>query len=142
METVFVAGIVAITSMFGPLILAMLTNKQRRAEKQEDYKRQDAVAEAAKQAVTAVNHASEISTVKLDAIHALVNSNLTAVMKAELDATVRELRLMKEVIRLNRALGQEPTGEVLQSLAEAETNVSTLKSRIETRESSEDKIST
>lgn len=48
---------------------------------------------------------------KLVVIHTLVNSNMTAHMQSELEATVRELAMMREVARLHEEAGRDPTEE-------------------------------
>jgi hypothetical protein len=61
-------------------------------------------------AVSPIAWASVINR-KLKVIHALVNSNMTAHMQSELDATVRELAMMREVARLHEDAGRNPTQE-------------------------------
>lgn len=53
---------------------------------------------------------------KLDVIHILVNSNMTAAMQAEYDATFRELAMMREVMELKKNAGLEPTLDVLTAI--------------------------
>lgn len=131
----------AITSTIAPILLGYFTYRQRRQEKRDEYERTDAVAakaeEVAQQAAEAarllIESNKEVATIarqaaaktsaasaktdgKLDEIHTLVNSNMTAAMQGELLATERELAMMAEVIDLKRAQGQQPTVEVLAAL--------------------------
>lgn len=141
-DTVWVALIV---SLVAPAVMAVLTSilttRNRRLEKAEDYARQDAVAAQAAEAAqllvkrqdAAAAKAAEAATLlvasnervaktsaetisKLDVIHALVNSNMTAAMQSEHDATVRELAMMMEVIELKRAAGREPSVEAIAAI--------------------------
>lgn len=126
MSAVYVALIVAfgtIATVAGPIILAWLLGRQRRAEKREDYARQDAVAarvtEAADKAETVAKQAAEaarllvdsnaaaalvaaqtaaVTNDKLDQIHTLVNSTLTAAIEAQLEATIEQLRMMRDAL--------------------------------------------
>jgi len=86
--------------------------------------RQDAIqkqtAEAAKLLLAANErvaeqsaHASEVTNGKLNQIHELVNSNLTVQMSENHQALMQQFILMKEIIRLNRLAGQEPSQEAL-----------------------------
>src|SRR5689334_17347415 len=104
-----IALIVGISSLSSPLILSWFSSRQRRREKKEDYARQDIVAAKAaevarllleQQQKAAVK--AEETTGKLDTIHTLVNSSLTKAMQAELDATIAQVALMKEILDLNK----------------------------------------
>lgn len=113
MMDIWLAAVVALSSTIGGIVLAVISGRQRRAEavlaaelrraeKLEDWKRLDEVAMRARE--TAVLLASEtanrataerITGRKLDEIHGLVNSNLTAVMDSELTAQ-KQLLVMLE----------------------------------------------
>lgn len=78
-------------------------NKGRELEHAEDRKRIDMVSE------------------KLDAIHILVNSNLTISIQKGRDASVRELISLRELIALKqKLLGEEPSPETLAELKSAQ----------------------
>jgi hypothetical protein len=64
---------------------------------------------------------------KLDIIHVLVNSNMTAHMQSELDATVRELAMMKEVARLHEDAGRAPTDDTVTAIELTEAKVTELR---------------
>jgi hypothetical protein len=126
----FFGGIV-FTSITAPVLLVYLTQRERRADKREDWERQDAVAAKAEAAATAAATAATLildanekqaraieearaeTNGRLDVIHTLVNSSMTAAIQAELDAITRELGMMHEIIALNTAAGRHPTAEVL-----------------------------
>ena len=118
-DLVIVAVVALFGTMFSPLILAWLTGRQRHADKLEDYARQDAVAAAANKAAKEAADAaalliktnqenSDKQLDKLGVIHTLVNSGMTAAIQAELDATIRELALMHEIIDLKVTSGGKP----------------------------------
>jgi hypothetical protein len=70
---------------------------------------------------------------KLDVIHTLVNSNMTAAMQAEYDATVRELAMMREVVALNHAAGREASAEALGAIAATDVKVADLWATLQDR---------
>jgi uncharacterized protein Yka (UPF0111/DUF47 family) len=140
MEAVFVALIVAIAGLIGPVVLSHFNNKQRKEELVETYRRQDQVANQAKEAAKLLLEANEkvaeraeVTNSKLDVIHTLVNSNMTAAMQAELDATTRELAMMKEVVRLNKVMGHEPSKEALSAIDTTLRRIDELRVNMEDR---------
>ena len=109
-----------IISFIAPYFLAKQLNAARKLEKQEDWKREDDVRMQAQEAAKLlleenkkVAAAAVLTNGKLDIIHTLVNSNMTAAMQSELDATIRELAMMKEVIGLKEAAGHSPSPDTL-----------------------------
>jgi hypothetical protein len=58
---------------------------------------------------------------------------MTAEMQAELDATRRELAMMKEVISLNRATGREPSEEATQELHVTQAKIDELTAQLQDR---------
>lgn len=142
---------VLFASVTAPLILAHRTEKMHREDRLADYERQDLVAKNAARAAedlaasqkAIADQAAEAARLllaanervattaaetngKLDVIHTLVNSNMTAAMQAELDATTRELAMMREVASLNAAAGRAPTIEVLAAIDATESKISEL----------------
>ncbi len=99
MSAVWVALIVAGAGLIGPLLLARLTDRQRRAEKAEDYARQDAVTRlllaSNERVATQTEQASEVTNGKLDQIHELVNSTLTGAMEGQLLAVEAQLVMVR-----------------------------------------------
>ncbi len=73
-----------------------------------------------------VAESTKITNAKLDTIHTLVNSNMTAAMQAELDATVRERAVIIELVHLKKDIGQENTVEALAALKAAEEKIEEL----------------
>jgi hypothetical protein len=99
-ETVIVALIV---SVIAPTLLAYLTGRQRRAEKREDWARQDKVAERVERVAKVAAAAQSANTATLHQIHTLVNSDMTAARTAELTTT----RLL--ILSLKRQSPDDPT---------------------------------
>jgi len=109
--------------------------------------RQDAMASKAAEAarLLAVNTAAVTETAhvaaesaqrtsdKLDVIHILVNSNMTAAMQAELDATVREAAMIQEVMDLKMAAGTQPAVEALAALESARKKIGELGAALKDR---------
>src|SRR6185369_3456951 len=120
-NNILLTALVLMASIGSPLLLSWLTNRARRREKQEDFLRDEVIAarqrkerledlarqdqvstrtaEATKLlAITnkQVAENADVTHSKLDAIHVLVNSNMTAAMQADLDATKRELLVLRE----------------------------------------------
>lgn len=149
MEAVWIALIVA----GGALLTAMLNGWQIRRGKREDYARQDEVAAkaeardlAAKQRQDEVAaQAAEAATLLLAAnervatqtaqdagetqgqlrqIHDLVNSNLTAALRAEYEAVKQQLVLLRELAALRTEFGQPASKQ-------AEVDIRAIQSRID-----------
>ena len=106
MEVIIVALIV---SLLAPTINGLITNRNNRKVKIEDWAREDAVAEQAAQAAALLLEANERvaeSTSGLatqlveihgqaEQIHTLVNSNLQAAMQGQLEAMKAQVILMR-----------------------------------------------
>jgi hypothetical protein len=145
-------------SITAPLILAHRTERMHREDRLADYERQDKVARAAErtavdliasqkriadQAAEAaalllaanerVARTAQVTNGKLDVIHTLVNSNMTAAMQSEYDATVRELAMMREVLELKEAAGREPGREAQAAIAATEARLAELAAALEDR---------
>lgn len=145
---VIVAAIGALSAILSPLLLAHLLNAQRRKEKQEDWRRQDEVAAkvdaAAGQAATAAEllvESNKVSNMKLDGIHDLVNSKMTAALDAQLVALESNVVLMRREIARQKESGQEPTAEDLASLKATEAKVSELRAQVHDRLSQSGSVS-
>ena len=77
----------------------------------------------------AATHAKN-QTEKLDEIHTLVNSNLTAAKQGELSAYRSNLVLMKEMMEMRRVAGTEPSAELLLEMRTLETKIAELNSQL------------
>jgi hypothetical protein len=147
----WIAVVVALSSTLSPLLLAWLVNRNSQSIKAQDWARQDVVAAkaahaaelllnrqnaVAKQAdlvATTLQASNVVTNTKLDVIHTLVNSNMTAAMQAELTATERELAMMKEVGQLNQAAGREPSVESLAAIKSTQDRIGELQAALEDR---------
>lgn len=125
---IFAALIVASSSTISTLFLAVHNTREGRAKRLEEYARQNALADKAAQQVQALietnvlitKRADETAIVlegKLDVIHTLVNSSMTAVKQSEYDAVGRELALMREVMILKAAAGNPAAPEDHEAIA-------------------------
>jgi hypothetical protein len=149
-----IAAIAGMGTVASPLILSYMANRQRRAEKKEDWAREDRVASQAAEAARLLLAANErvaktaaatdarvaktaaVTNAKLDVIHTLVNSGLTAAIKAEYDATVRQLALMREVVELRRVSGRpsaEPSPEAVAAIEATAGRVEELRAALADR---------
>jgi hypothetical protein len=142
LNSVLIVLVGAISGCLGPLLLAWLLGRQRRRERAEDYARQDEVAakvsevaDATKATAVAAEASNvlavktaEITNGKLDVIHVLVNSQMTAALQSELDATIRELAMMREVVALHVAADQDPTVGALAAIDATEAKIVELRS--------------
>lgn len=104
--------VAVIVSVISPMMLTLMQGRQRRAEKVEDWRRQDLVADRVARAAEVLEERTSGTDAKLDQlheqgveIHALVNSNMTSAMRAELDAIERELLVLEELTAMKKAAG-------------------------------------
>jgi hypothetical protein len=161
-SVIIVAALAVFTSITAPLYLSHRTEKMHRDDLLEQYRREDlvakrasAVAEAllAQQQQTARDLAAahadancrtdEVARTaartnasvngKLDIIHQLVNSSMSAAMQSELDALETSLVMMKEVIDLKRTAGHEPTEEAIAAVQAAEAKIREARANIDDR---------
>lgn len=134
---VAVAVVAVFTSITAPLILARRTERQHRHDQLADYQRQDEVARLAaataarmlrqqQEMAEAAAEQAETAGVKLDAIHTLVNSDMTAARQSELDQTRVLLAVLRRVVHLSRARGQDPEAADLEALDSAEARAAEL----------------
>ena len=153
-----VLAVAIVVSVIAPLITGWVTNRLRRAEKQEDWARLDKVAADAKKdrdqaskereevrlrAEEAADLLAESNTkaeeraantdTKLEVIRVDVNSNMTAAKKLALDSMVRELAALKEIVRLNRAAGNEPDEAAIAVIAATEDAIGALGAELRDR---------
>jgi len=161
-------------------MLSWLQGRNTRAERAQDYarqdqvaadlqKRQDEVAEKAAEAAELLATAqkasadkaaeaaalllksnekvantaaktAQVTSDKLDVIHTLVNSNMTAAMQSELDARRIALAQMLEIVELKRGNKLEPTKEVLEAIGSLKGKINELEAQLKDRLSQSDAI--
>jgi hypothetical protein len=96
----------------------------RAAEAAEDLAKTNRLsAQAASRAADAAADAASTMVEKLDVIHTLVNSSLTAAVQAELDATIRELAQRRDNMDLRRRVGEEPSADDAAAIAADEERI-------------------
>ena len=150
-SSVQLALIVAIPAIVSPLLLAWINDRTqrkaklleaaiRRQEKLEDYARQDRVATALATNNRIVEQANRQTNTKLDVIHTLVNSNMTAALQSELDATKREMVMMIEVIDLKKASGKLPSEEALHAVELTQAKIAELQATLADRLKASDEV--
>jgi hypothetical protein len=139
---VWVAIIVACSSLTGPLLLNILNSRSLRQLKHDDYAREDLVAARAAAATAqlqssqeAIIAAAATTNGRLDAIHTLANSHYTAALQGELAAVEREVEMMREVAALRQAAGSEPSDGAISAIRNTELRIvelgATIKQRLE-----------
>jgi hypothetical protein len=126
--------------VFSPIILNFLQNRTRRAERVEDFERQDRVAakvDAVKQQATEAVEITALTAAKTEAhlthITTLVNSTLTAAQQGHLDQARQTLGAAREVVDLIKASGGAPTDEQLERVTTTEANIKALETTISDR---------
>jgi len=87
-----------------------------------------------------VAETAKITNVKLDVIHTLVNSSMTAAMQAELDATTRELAMMHEIVELKEAAGRKPLPVAERAITLTEGRIAELEHQLADRRVSAAKV--
>jgi len=136
--------IALLATVISPAILAIISNhlssKQRRIEKELDWAREDAVAKKAEEAAALlvvsnerVAKTAKVTNDKLDQIHTLVNSNMTAAMKAELEATIGKLRLMRQIVARDKADNIKVLPEALAAIRAVELKINELTATLNDR---------
>lgn len=138
---------VGAAATFSPVLMSVLTNRHRTRERAVDHARQDAVAakavEAAQlllesnarvaEAAAEAAKVAKVSGAKLNVIKKLVNSNMTAVLMQEYDATANMLVIMVENAEIKRLNGHEPSLEALRRIDEIKAKLASLSSNLEER---------
>jgi alkanesulfonate monooxygenase SsuD/methylene tetrahydromethanopterin reductase-like flavin-dependent oxidoreductase (luciferase family) len=140
-EAIWIAMIAAVggvvTGALSPWLLLWQANRNKLAERLQDQAERAEVARQAREAAKLLLEANkkvadtaERANEKLDEIHTLVNSNMTAAIQSEFDATTRELAMMLEVIELKRATGKEPSVETLAAVEATRAKIAELQSTL------------
>jgi hypothetical protein len=98
-----------------------------RAAQAESIRRTDEVARLTAQQAEGTAARLDDTNSKLDVIHGLVNSTLSAALQSELDALVTSLAMMREVMDLKKSGGREPAEEAVIALQATEAKIAELK---------------
>ena len=126
-ESFSVIAVAIIVSVVAPLVTGLVMSRTRRADKRQEWARQDQVAERA-----AVERA--ILEAKVDGVKTLVDGAFTATMQSELNATTRELVSLRSLIELQRAVGREPDPSAATVVEMTEARIAELTETIAARE--------
>jgi hypothetical protein len=102
--------------------------------------RADQVAHQAAKVAKTLSENTAITNNKLDVIHTLVNSNLTAAMQSEHDSVIRELAMMLEIIELKKASGAEPSIDALSAVEATKSRLSELAAKLHDRITQQEKV--
>lgn len=78
---------------------------------------------------------------KLNVIHSLVNSNMTASIQDQLDANIVSLALMHEIADLKEAAGQHPQQGAITAVGAVEAKIADLRSTLADRKAAEERLS-
>lgn len=135
-----IALVVTVVTVGTPVLTIFITNRNAAAIKKEDWERQDKVAAQAAEAARLllasnerVARTAEFTNGKLDVIHTLVNSNFTAAMQAEYDATIALLTTMQEIVELKRKAGDEPSPETIAAIEATKAKIAKLRIALDER---------
>lgn len=161
-ETVILALIVAVPASLSPLVLRWWDSKsiadakekeaeERRTDKEQDWARQDAVADkliasnakvaaSAKASSDIIAASAALTEEKLaelkvgqDQVHTLVNSNLTAAMEAQLEALEGKLIVQVQMHEYKKEAGKKLEPEAIASMEETTRKIADLKKSLEER---------
>jgi urease gamma subunit len=148
LAALIVAAVIVCAATVALVLLVRTTNRERREDRKLDLKRQDAVAEQAREVAEQARETASLlvqsnerfaavartTNSKLDTIHGLVNSNLTAAMLAELGATEAGLALMRELTDDREARGIKPSPEAKARIIATEKRINDLKAQVRDRQ--------
>lgn len=87
-----------VVSVIAPLVLALVSNRHARKMKEQDWAREDIVAERAERATKLLAAGNEVLKKQNDVIHTLVNNQMTKAYKAQLAALEANLILLRDAV--------------------------------------------
>ena len=132
-HAIWVALMAMIASVASPFLVAWQLNVNAIEDRNANWAREDEVAARLLAANERVARSTEITDGKLDVIHELVNSSMTAAIKGERNANIATTSVMREVIALKQTQGQEPSEETLAALAAIEARIAELDALLKDR---------
>jgi hypothetical protein len=122
MSTLFAVVLAAlISAVVGPCVLAFITARERKKEREANWEREDKVAALLLAQNQKIDASRDGVLGQLKVIHALVNSNVTIEMKERFALTETYLALLREIAVL------KPNGETQALIAAAEDKVAELR---------------
>lgn len=134
-----------VTAVVAPVLMSYVSFKQRKAEREADWERQDEVAsnaakasalllDAQKKAARVTADNAELTGSKLDVIHTLVNSQLSTALENELEALKREQAIIAEMLEMKKAQGLKPSKEALVAMEKSKVRIAELQTIIAERD--------
>lgn len=105
-----------VVSVVAPLVLLLGTNHAARRLKQQDWDREDIVAERAAAAMALLATGNELASKKLDVIHTLVNSDMTRALEGQLAALEAQRILLLDDDTSDRTAAVESVAEQIEAL--------------------------
>jgi len=121
--------IATFASIVSPIVVAVLASRS----KSEEWARQDEVARVLVAADKQKLDAQRMIDIKLETIHKLVNSNLTAALQSEYDARTAELVTLIELTDLKKAQGKQPTAATIDRIAATKAKLTELRITLDAR---------
>lgn len=144
-------ALAVVCSIIAPVVIALVGNRDRRLARSEDWARQDVIAERAQQYADAqaarqtliaervaevaaeAEKTSKLQTARLEQIHTLVNSNLTAALQDQLDTRKENLVLLRESMAVKQYSGIAPSLETLAVIETASARIAELEAQMKDR---------
>jgi hypothetical protein len=138
------ALITAVAVVVGPIITVVILGRQRRddailaaelkaQEQRHTEEREDRVAAAVARVAVTASRNQKRTDKKLDNIHELVNSNLTASMQSDHDSAVLLLAALRENVADKEEAGRHPSPKTLEAITLAEGKVGELEHQLTER---------
>jgi hypothetical protein len=139
-----VSIVASVGAVCGPIVMAWLVNRNARLMKAADYERQDEVAARlnarqdeiaalAAMATRAQEQAAKMQSAKLEQIHSLVNSNLTAAMQDQLDTRQANLVLLTQALETRTRDGLPIDPQAAETLAATKVKIAELSAQLADR---------
>lgn len=126
----FVSGLAVVAA---PAITQYMSNRQRRLERAEDKAERLGVAVEVNAVRSTLAQTAAWTNEKLEVIHVLVNSQMTAAMRSEVESTTRELVSLREIIDLKQTAGRPPTPEAIAHVKATEVRLAEMNSKLADR---------
>jgi hypothetical protein len=151
MNALLVAVLGGLIGALAPVLLIRANGRERRKDQEQTWARDDKVAEQAAEAAELllaaqkesiartdavaerVAAATSTTTAQLNAIHTLVNSDMTAARQSELDQTRVTLAVLRKVVALDLAAGRDPAEADRATIDATEARIAELEAILEDR---------
>ena len=126
--TLIVTACLAVfSSITAPIILSHRTERMHREDLLEQYRREDELAAKLAEAARQATRRDTQTNIKLDEIHTLVNSEMTAARQAQLTIAQAMLVVLQRVVATAYSKGQDPDPEDLAAIEATKESIDELK---------------